>query len=355
MANEPDSWINSPAFNWTPETPLRFEPEFTNNSERVIVLPSAEADIIEPRFDAAPRPAPFPDKTIAKPRPAPAPRAIPVATKPRDTARPGFFVPRLGVGLAQGLLLFALLSARDYLDPYFFAAAIMVVMFAPLLLLAGLGRMRFWPLLTWTGFAALLLAAAGAYHHWRTLSSDGGHPGLALLALTALFLFTGQALVQAGTRDYPALYRSAWRLAIRIVLCALFAGLTWAAGGAAAAFLREHYPTLAFAPLVLPLVAISAAIAAHLTGERFLGALQEGAVFVFTIARCGPKSPLPSPASGDRSGAHRYRRRSGHPSDHWPGPDQVPPAAKSGCISARAGISRGRHNRDKGRSALSGL
>jgi len=280
MAHEPDSWINAPAFQWTPETPLRLEPQFAAESVAVaepMITPVAEAEIIEPRFEAAARPAPFPEAPIAKPRYTP-------AEAPREIVRPGFFLPRLGVGIAQGALLFALFTARDYLDPYFFSAAIMVLMFAPLLLLAGLGRMRLWPLLLWTGFAAVLLAAAGAYHHWRTLSSDGGHPGLALLTLCALFLFAGQSLVQAGGQDYPAHYRSAWRLAIRIVLCALFAGLAWAAAGAASGFMREHYPALDFAPLVLPLVAISAAIAAQLTGERFLGALQEGAVFVFTMA-----------------------------------------------------------------------
>ena len=274
MANEPDSWIKSPAFQWTPETPLRLEPQFA--AERA-AMPAAEAEISEPRFEAAPRPAPIQEEPVAKPRYTPAAAA-------REIAQPGFFLPRLGVGLAQGALLFALFAARDYLDAYVFSAAIMVLIFAPLLLLAGLGRMRALPLLLWTGFAAVLLAAAGAYHHWRTLLSDGGHPGLALLALTALFLFVGQSLAQAGGQNYPAHYRSAWRLAIRIVLCALFAGLAWAAAGAASGFMREHYPALAFAPLVLPLVAISTALAAHLTGERFLGALQEGAVFVFTIA-----------------------------------------------------------------------
>ena len=280
MAHEPDNWINAPAFQWTPETPLRLEPQFAAESVAVaepMITPVAEAEFIEPRFAAAARPAPFPEAPIAKPRYTP-------AEAPREITRPGFFLPRLGVGMAQGALLFALFTARAYLDSYFFSAAIMVLMFAPLLLLAGLGRMRFWPLLLWTGFAAVLLAAAGAYHHWRTLSSDGGHPGLGLLSLCALFLFAGQALVQAGGQDYPAHYRSAWRLAIRIVLCALFAGLAWAAAGAASGFMREHYPALDFAPLVLPLVAISAAIAAQLTGERFLGALQEGAVFVFTMA-----------------------------------------------------------------------
>jgi hypothetical protein len=102
--------------------------------------------------------------------------------------------------------------------------------------------------------------------------------------LTTLFLFAGQSLAQSEVGNYPAHYRSAWRLAIRIVLCALFAGLAWASAGAALRFMREHYPALAFAPLIVPLVALSAAIAAQLTGERFLSALQEGAMFVFTLA-----------------------------------------------------------------------
>jgi hypothetical protein len=278
MANEPDSWINTPAFRWTPETPLRLEPQFVSSENVNVIVPAvAAAEISEPHFAPAAQPASAPEVEILKPRPAPAAADV-------KAAQPRLFLSRLGVGLAQGALLMGLFAARAILDPYIFSAALMVFLFAPLLMLAGLGRMRVRPLLIWTGFAALLLAATGAYHHWRTLSSDGGHPGLALLILTTLFLFAGQSLAQSAVGDYPAHYRSAWRLAIRIVLCALFAGLAWASAGAALGFMREHYPALAFAPLILPLVALSAAIAAQLTGERFLGALQEGAVFVFTLA-----------------------------------------------------------------------
>jgi hypothetical protein len=48
--------------------------------------------------------------------------------------------------------------------------------------------------------------------------------------------------------------------------------------------MREHYPQVQFSPLIIPLVAMSAAVAAQLTGERFLAALQEGLLFVFTMA-----------------------------------------------------------------------
>src|ERR1700710_2207647 len=120
MANDPDSWIHSPASQWTPETPLRLEPQFAAESVAVaetMITPVAEAKIIEPRFEAKARPAPIPEAPKAKPRdvPAAAPRAI---ARP-DSSRPGFFLPRLGVGLAQGVLLFSLIAARDYLDPYF--------------------------------------------------------------------------------------------------------------------------------------------------------------------------------------------------------------------------------------------
>ena len=302
MANEPDSWINTPAFNWTPETPLRIEPKFKARIDPEFTIQSvlAGAPLAEPEFSPphfeAPEPVPVPTPAVEIPEahfaaaaaaaPAleiPQPRVTPAA-EGREPAAPSLFLLRLGSGLGQGLLLLALFTARPLLDPYIFSAILMVALFAPLLLLAGLGRMRFAPLLIWTAFAGVLLAAAGAYHHWRTLSSDSGHPGLALLALTTLFLFIGQSLAQAGAKDYPAHCRSAWRLAIRIVLCLLFAGLAWAAAGAGLGFVREHSPGAIFAPLVIPFVAVSAALAAQLTGERLLGALQEGVMFVFTMA-----------------------------------------------------------------------
>jgi hypothetical protein len=170
------------------------------------------------------------------------------------------------------------------MDPYIFSAALMAGLFAPLLLLSGLGRTRFAPLLVWTVFAALLLAGAGAYHHWRTLSSDSGHPGLSLIALTSLFLFIGQALVESRVGDYAAHYRSAWRLVIRVVICAAVAGLAWAAAGAASGLIREHYPALPYSSFLILIVTVSTALTAQLTGRRLLGVLQEGVVFVFAMA-----------------------------------------------------------------------
>jgi hypothetical protein len=272
MDREPDNWIETPAFNWTPEVPLRVEPRFED------ALP-AESDNPEPRFE---NPALAAQQKARSATREYAPRFVVTAT-PEEHATP-LFLPRLAVGLGQGAALSLLFATRAAMDPYIFSAALMTGLFAPLLLLSGLGRSRFAPLLIWTIFAALLVAGAGAYHHWRTLSSDSGHPGLSLIALTGLFLFIGQALVESRAGDYAAHYRSAWRLAIRIVICAAAAGLAWAAAGAASGWMRTHYPALPFSFFFIPIITLSTALASQLTGQRLLGALQEGVVFVFAMA-----------------------------------------------------------------------
>ena len=339
MDQEPDSWIKAPAFDWTPEIPLlpergaepvvaayrraaifqpapeapaeqpaasappgprkdqeqRLEPKAFAAEPKFTSAPfveprAAERRAAEPRFENPAAPEAFTAETFQptpKPKPAPPRKVQPRFTPARaEVAAPraSLFLARMAVGLAQGTTLFALFSWRAGLDPFVFSAALMVLLFAPLLLLAGLGRMNVTALLVWTLLASVLLAGVGTYHHWRTLSSDGGHPGFALLALTSLFLFIGQAVAQGKVGDYGSYYRGAWQLAIRIVLCVLFAGLAWAALGAASGLMRAHFPMLQFSPLILPLVALSAALAAQLTGEKMLGALQEGLVFVFILA-----------------------------------------------------------------------
>jgi len=269
MDSGPDSWIDTPAFNWTPEVPLRVEPKFEG------ALP-ADAEISEPRFENPVLGAPAPSATRER-----VTHYVVVVPEARLTP---LFLPRLLVGLGGGAALSLLFASRAVMDPYVFSAALMAGLFAPPLLLSGLGRVRFMPLLIWTIFAGLLLAGAGAYHHWRTLSSDSGHPGLSLIALTGLFLYIGQSLLESGAGDYPAHYRSAWRLAIRIFICAAVAGLAWAAAGAASGWMQAHHPTLPFSSFLIPIVTVSTALAAQLTGELLLNALQEGVVFVFAMA-----------------------------------------------------------------------
>ena len=184
-----------------------------------------------------------------------------VVTVREERAAP-LFLPRLLVGLAQGAGLWLLFANRAAMDPYVFSAALMAGLFAPLLLLSGLGRARFAPLLIWTIFAAVLLAAAGAYHHWRTLGSDSGHLTCPLIALSVFVPVHRAGFGGIAPRRLHHHYRSAWRLAIRIILCALFAGLAWAAAGAASGLMRELYPTLPFSSFIIPIVTYSTALAA---------------------------------------------------------------------------------------------
>ena len=275
MSHEPDHWTETPAFNWTPEVPLRVEPKFE-------AAPVADIEDYEPRFQ----------NPVLTEHPAPAAAAKSTREQARrfvvaepEAAKPTpLFLPRMLVGLIQGAWLTLLFTARPEMDPFVFSAALMVSLFAPLLLLSGMGRARVAPLLLWTIFAGVGLAGAGYYHHWRTLTSDSGHPGFALIGLTALFLFIGQALVEARAGDYAAHYRSAWRLAIRVFICAAITALVWAAAGAGTGWMRAHYPTLPYDVFIIPIVALGTALAAQLTGDRVLGVLQTGTVFVFSIA-----------------------------------------------------------------------
>ncbi len=253
---------------------MRVEPKFE-------AAPLADAEDYEPRFENP--------VLVERPVPAAQPRSTRqqakrfVITEPEAVQPTPLFLPRLLVGLIQGAGLTLLFAARPAMDPYVFSAAMMVGLFAPLLFLSGLGRARITPLLLWTLFAAALLAAAGFYHHGRTLTSDSGHPGFALIGLTALFLFIGQALVEARAGDYSSHYRSAWRLAIRVFICVAIAGLAWAAAGAGTGWMRAHYPALPYGVFIIPIVALSIVLAAQLTGDRLLGVLQSGVVFVFGL------------------------------------------------------------------------
>ena len=82
------------------------------------------------------------------------------------------WVPRIAIGLAQGVGLFLLLQSRALnlwpgSDGYLFSALALAVLFAPLLLLEGLGDIALPVLLLWTAIAAAALSSVGLYHHWR--------------------------------------------------------------------------------------------------------------------------------------------------------------------------------------------
>lgn len=300
-------WIDSAGLNWTPEEPLAWDPGVAAQ-ERAAPAPEAPKPQPEPRAEPQ---AKAPEEPIffgpgfssdeafrafIEPR-EPAPQAPPEAPLPppvlpseaANTNRaPRLWLMRLGIGLAQGLGLYLLLQLRAAgmwpgSDPYLFAALALAGIFAPLVLLEGLGEIPTRLLSLWTGIVAALLACLGLYHHWRIQGPQQAYAGLALAVLTALMLVTAQAMLRAGVREgkFFASYRTcfdvSWNLMARLLVWGLIAGTAWAlvgSGNTLFNWARGQYPMLRLsvepALITMPLVALvsAAAFTATAAGGR---------------------------------------------------------------------------------------
>jgi len=314
--NTAPRWVDSAALGWVPEKPLDFTPKFaadpapTWTDEDIAPEPKAEtpaapALFIVPEPAVAPEPVIEPEAVVAEQEAAPQvrepiaieekPAAAEIAVAPVETSlprpansnrAPNLLLPRLVIGLAQGAALFALAQSRDIgfwpgSDPYLYAAFSLALLFAPLVLLEGLGEIEIRLLALWTGTIACALASLGLYHHWRARALDTPHAGLALIVLTALMLTIAQALFRAALRDGKPLARYAtysdttWTLAARLVVWALLAGTAWAifgSGNSLFNWLRAHYPALRLSIdpqiLILPLVGAASAAAFDITNAQ---------------------------------------------------------------------------------------
>jgi hypothetical protein len=282
--NTAPRWVDSAALGWVPDKPLDFTPKFaadpapTWTDEDAMPEPKAEV----PALFIVPEPAAAPEASVttAPPETAPLPRPA------NSNAAPGLLLPRLVIGLAQGAALFALAQSRDIglwpgNDPYLYAAFSLALLFAPLVLLEGLGEIEIRLLGLWSGTIACALASLGLYHHWRSQALDTPHSGLALIILTATMLVIAQALFRAALRDGKPLARYAtyndttWTLAARLVVWAILAGTAWAifgSGNSLFNWLRAHYPALRLSIdpqiIVLPLVGAASAAAFDITNAR---------------------------------------------------------------------------------------
>ncbi|MDB5736050.1 MAG: hypothetical protein JWN16_2687 [Alphaproteobacteria bacterium] len=271
-------WVDSDALRWSPEAPFG-EPRANNDD-----LGWTE-DRPEPEISAPPESetayAAKPDIPPEEIQPVPEDLPIP-ANSNRST---GFSTARLAIGLAQGLGLYALIQSRSHgvwpgHDPYLFAALSLAGIFAPLVLLEGLGDVPVLLLALWSGIVAAALFSLGIYHHWRIQGPEQAHAGIALAVLTALMLVTAQALLRSWTRSgrilsgYRITFDSTWTLIARLLIWGAITAIAWAlvgSGNSLLNWLRAHYP--AFRPsvdpqmLILPLVALASAAAFDMTGH----------------------------------------------------------------------------------------
>lgn len=286
-------WVE--ALDWTPERPFGFEPRAGDDGIgwHDAAAPEPQVSVPEPSSDEPTAPAPHTLELVARQavpeavsEPPPVaeylPNPLPVAANSNRGA--GFSTARLAIGLAQGLGLYALVQSRAHgmwpgHDPYLFAALSLAGIFAPLVLLEGLGEIPAILLGLWSGTVAAALVSLGIYHHWRIQGPEQMQAGIALAVLTALMLVTAQALLRSWTRSgrvlsgYRITFDVTWTLIARLLIWGAITAAAWAilgSGNSLLNWLRSHYP--AFRPsvdpqlLILPLVALASAAAFDMTG-----------------------------------------------------------------------------------------
>ena len=161
---------------------------------------------------------------------------------------------RIALGVAQGMLLYALYSswtAKTGLatQPLLFVPALMLAAFLPIVAVSAIGHLSRRNLLIWLVALAVILCGLGVYDAWRVdLSSllpqkaccdtdmSGQQeilPSATLFLLAVVGLFIAQAMMLAGDADgrriasYRSYFEMAWKLLVQLLFAALFTGLFW--------------------------------------------------------------------------------------------------------------------------------
>jgi hypothetical protein len=158
---------------------------------------------------------------------------------------------RLTIGALQGLALWALersadsepsghSAARDLAwpatVPELYLPLILIAAFVPVLLLAGIGRMRPLTLAVWIAVATALLALMG-WHEVARQSADTlyGPPFLngPMPVFAAAALFIGHHLILPADMErrwiaaFPTYFDTAWKAAVQLALSLAFTGVFW--------------------------------------------------------------------------------------------------------------------------------
>ncbi|MEJ6790965.1 DUF4153 domain-containing protein [Brevundimonas sp. BR2-1] len=149
---------------------------------------------------------------------------------------------RLAIGLTQGLGLYGLHRLSDgaaswgATHPLVFGPLLLILAFLPLVLLAGVGRLRPATLAIWTVVAGAVLALLGL-HDIARQSADTlqGPPFLSppLILFSAAALFIAHHLVAPADMErrriasYPAYFDTATKAAVQLALSIGFTGAFW--------------------------------------------------------------------------------------------------------------------------------
>ena len=211
------------------------------------------------------------------------------ASEPVETRR--WLAPsRVGIGLAQGLVLFGLhrcsvTKVWPATDPAVYWALSLLVAFWPLVLLGGVGAIRRRTLIAWGAAAAILILCLAYYDLWRQaaawtqLMAPRAFPSRQGVLAIAASLFISHHIIAAGDAEgrwiasYPTYYEVAWKNAVQLGLSGLFAGAFWLLLWLGAALFKligvsgfEHIIQKDW--FAFPATGLMFALAVHLTDAR---------------------------------------------------------------------------------------
>ncbi len=196
---------------------------------------------------------------------------------------------RIGIGLLQGLGLYGLQRSADgeiklwpATEPLLFGPLLLVVAFLPLVLLAGVGRLRPVTLAIWTAVAGVALALLGLHDIARqsadTLSRVPFLSAPVVLFSAAALFISHHLVVPADVErrriaGFPTYFDTTWKAGVQLAMSLGFTGAFWILLLLGAAlfkviglsFLEDLLRETWFA---IPVTFLVFAVAVHLTDVR---------------------------------------------------------------------------------------
>jgi hypothetical protein len=159
----------------------------------------------------------------------------------------GLAVARIGIGLAQGAALWWLYQAADTsgsremswpaTEPQLFGPLLLMALYLPFVLLAGVGRIRVVTLAVWAGVAGVALALLGWHDVVRqAVGMRGDFPpflDFPVMPFAAVALFIGHHLIAPADRErrwiasFPGYFDTAWKAGVQLALSLGFTVVFW--------------------------------------------------------------------------------------------------------------------------------
>ena len=159
-----------------------------------------------------------------------------------DQAGRNVAIARLVIGLSQGLALWALYRADQGYGaqsvwpatvPMLFAALVLIAAYLPIVLLAGVGRLRIRTLAIWGIVAALALGLLAMHDVARASRINDAFGSFVILPFSAVALFIVHHLIVPADRErrwiapFHVYFDTAWMAGVQLVLSIGFTGAFW--------------------------------------------------------------------------------------------------------------------------------